>query len=87
MASELMTSLQSLNTLHLSLLNQVVSYFLACTFDQTLGATDFPCAVNHAKRNTFVIAIESQQQGILKDIVHCCSGVAYPFLIKQDLLV
>ena len=28
--------------------------------------------------------VKSQQQGILTDIVHGCSGVTYPYLMKQD---
>ena len=44
----------------------------------------FPGLVNNAKCNTFVIDVESQKQGILTDIVHGCSGVTYPYLIKQD---
>ena len=45
----------------------------------------FPGLVNHAKCNTFVIDVESQKQEILTDIVHgYCSGVTYPYLIKQD---
>ena len=45
-ANKLITSVQSLNTLYLSLLKLVVSYFLACTFSQTLGATDFTYEVS-----------------------------------------
>ena len=44
-ANESMMSVQSLNILHLHLLKQVVSYFLACTFGQTLGTADFSCPV------------------------------------------
>ena len=45
-ATKLITSVQSLNILHLNLLNLVVCYFLACTFGQTSSATDFSCAVS-----------------------------------------
>ena len=44
-ANELIMSVQSLNILHLSY-STVVSYFLACTFGQTLDATDFSSAVS-----------------------------------------
>ena len=30
------------------------------------------------------IDVESQSQGILADIVHGCSGVTYPYLMKED---
>ena len=36
------------------------------------------------KIKSFVIDVKSRWQGILMDIVHGCSGVAYPYLMKQD---
>ena len=62
--------------------------FSGCTFGHTLVLKTFhlcfPVLVNHAKWNTFVINVESQWQGIIPDIVHGCSGVTYPYLMKQD---
>ena len=87
-ANELIMSAQSLNILHLSYSTKscliswparLVKPWMLQTFH-----VQFPVLVNHPKRNIFVIDVESQQQGILMDIVHGCSGVAYPYLMKQD---
>ena len=52
-SNESIASVQSINILHLNLLNKVVSYFLACTFVKPWALQTFhvrfPVLVDHAK--------------------------------------
>ena len=86
-ADELIMSAQSLNSLFSISITQLSRVLFpglhvwSCML-QTFHVR-FPVLVNHPKWNTFVIDVESQWQGILMDIVHGCSVVAYPYLMKQ----
>ena len=77
-ANELITSVQSLN-IQLS-----HTLFPGLHVWPNLGCYRlFMCGLQFWSI-TFVINVESKQQGILTDIVHGCSDVTYPYLMNED---
>ena len=79
-ANQLIMSVQSLNILHLNYSTKscLISWparFVKPWMLQTFHV-QFPVLVNHPMLKV--------SRGILMDIVHGCSCVAYPYLMKQD---
>ena len=87
-ANELIVSvLQSLNILHHNYTQLSRVLFPGLHAWSNLGCYRsfmFPVSVNHAKRNTLVIDVESREQGILKNIGHGCSGGACNLSVSHE---
>ena len=89
-ANELTMSIQSLNILHLNYSTKscliswparLVIPWMLQNF-HVLGFRFWPITRSEILLSS--IYVGSQEQLILTDIVHCCSGVTYPYLMKQD---